>query len=168
MLNILRNELFKYAKSKKFKNASNIYFCPLFSLCDEKTAINNKEKYHLFDIFNFPNKITHSFSFEQVELEGVSFGKATGKLQNIEFLKNNDTSSEKIILYTEFLSPQITQYFDKIVGIVSENGGMLSHLSIIAREQKIPIVTGFKLGKDNIQLGDIIEINGEKGSATKT
>lgn len=166
-INILRNKLLKYANDQKFKDPKNIYFSPLTHFLNEEKAIENKEKYMSFGSYNFPNKITSSFVHKKKELIGVSSGKVAGEIQDIDFLKKKNTGNKKIILYTKSLSPQIAQYFDKISGIVSENGGMLSHLAIIAREQKIPVVVGFVMGRNNINPGDIIIIDGGNGKVEK-
>ena len=60
------------------------------------------------------------------------------------------------------MSPDLVRYFDDIIGIVSSSGGMLSHLAIIARERKLPVVVNFELNK-NIRIGSTIEIDGESG-----
>lgn len=166
-IGILRKKLLEFAHSKKFNNPRNIYFSPFFYLENEKQCLKKKQKYISFQRYNLPNKITSFFISEDKKIIGVSFGKTTGKLQDIDFLKNNNTDHKKIILYTKFLSPKITEYFDRIFGIVSENGGMLSHLSIIAREQNIPVVIGFKIEVGNIKLGDYITIDGNKGKIEK-
>ena len=54
-----------------------------------------------------------------------------GKIVDIESLEQFPRPR---ILFTEYLSPDLYQYFSQIDGIISKNGGLLSHLSILARE----------------------------------
>ena len=75
--------------------------------------------------------------------------------------------AQKLFLYTEILSPSLTKYFDRIDGIVSENGGLLSHLAIVAREKNIPVIIGFSLSNSVLKLGDPVQIDGSIGKIKK-
>ena len=163
--NFLREKLLHRAKKYSFKNPKLIFFAPLFSTPDEKKCRREKEKYDFWTRFEFPQKIQSSFVAEKKKTFGLSAGKAAGKLQNLSFFQKKKTG--KIILFTKILSPEIAAHFDQIAGIVSENGGLLSHLAIVAREQKIPVIAGFSLGKMGINLGDLVKIDGKTGKIEK-
>jgi pyruvate,water dikinase len=91
-----------------------------------------------------------------------NIGVSSGIGEGIFVTKANiGTVTGKKILYTEVLSPDIVQYFDSIVGIVSNSGGMLSHLAIMAREAKIPVVV--TNSSKTIPFGKIGSINGLTG-----
>ncbi len=111
---------------------------------------------------NLPNFLSHTFIDQKNSLLGISAGEAIGTLVDRQTLENKHTTKTAKILYSPILSPDLTEYFDQIVGIVSEQGGMLSHLAIMAREAQIPVVVHFSPSKD-IQLGDTVHINGTKG-----
>jgi pyruvate,water dikinase len=53
-----------------------------------------------------------------------------------------------------------------VKGIVSETGGLLSHLAIVAREHKIPVVVNSSVQKIAEMMGKVVEINGESGEIT--
>ncbi|MFA7278105.1 MAG: PEP/pyruvate-binding domain-containing protein [Candidatus Gracilibacteria bacterium] len=140
---------------------------------------DGKDEYLRYNKFHFPARLTDRYIQENRELQGVSAGTATGVLVDREYLlknpseKNTDTSSapptqlSNIILYTKILSPDLTEYFGAIKGIISEDGGLLSHLAIMARESGIPVIVGASLTKEQIQLGDMVEINGSTGKIQK-
>lgn len=68
------------------------------------------------------------------------------------------------ILIAETTSPEIIQACKKAAGIVTNQGGMLSHAAIIARELNIPCVIG--TDKDvilSIKTGDTVEVDATKG-----
>lgn len=94
---------------------------------------------------------------------GVSKGKAQGKL----ITESQISQYPGGILYTKILSPDLTKYFSQIKGIVSESGGLLSHLAIMAREKGIPVVVNFDISHAEIKIGDFIEIDGEAGVVDK-
>ncbi|MBI2638898.1 hypothetical protein HYW83_04895 [Candidatus Peregrinibacteria bacterium] len=109
---------------------------------------------------NLPSRLTSSPLFAADKPIGVSRGKAHGKLIDESQISQHPDG----ILYTKILSPDLTKYFGDIKGIVSESGGLLSHLAIMAREKGIPVVVNFDLFHAKIKLGDFIEIDGETGS----
>ena len=51
----------------------------------------------------------------------------------------------------------------ELSGIVTEFGGMLCHLAINARENRIPCVVGLKDATQVIKTGEEIMINGDTG-----
>lgn len=97
---------------------------------------------------------------------GVSSGIATGILHDARS-DNHEAIPSGAILYTDVLSPRLAQYFDQIGGIIADNGGLLSHLAIVAREYGIPVVVNVS---DNIlpaQFGEMVRIDGSTGKVSK-
>ena len=58
---------------------------------------------------------------------------------------------------------ELVDYLDSIKGIVTDEGGILCHAGIIAREYKIPCVVGTGNATKIIKTGDIIELDAEDG-----
>jgi rifampicin phosphotransferase len=67
------------------------------------------------------------------------------------------------ILVAPFTDPAWTPYFIPAVGVVIEQGGVLSHGSIIAREYGLPAVTNVASATRVIRTGDMIEVDGNRG-----
>ena len=167
-INRLRKIIMNIAEKENLVDLRNIYFATLDEVLErkikEKNLIKKKEEYLSFNDFNLPNIITDRFtSVEYNKTAGVSTGIAVGKLVEI----NEIRGGEKKILYTKILSPDLVKYFDKIEGVLSESGGLLSHLSIIAREKNIPVVVNFNLKKSKLKIGDKVKINGSRGEVKK-
>lgn len=82
-------------------------------LCEERKNIyTNGQKYHLPGILS--SDVPKSASSK-----GLSAGQARGTI----VISENITSTPRPrILWTKILSPELTQYFDKIDGIITENG----------------------------------------------
>lgn len=159
----LRNALLKEAKNNNFENPKNIFFASLKEVKEcglsELACKNRKTKYTESSKFSFPSALTDKPVEKEGKTMGVSSGKACGKLLPADCAELGGN-----ILYTKILSPDLTKYFGKIKGIVSESGGLLSHLAIMARENNIPVVVNFDLGTSEIKLGTIVEINGAEGT----
>ena len=51
----------------------------------------------------------------------------------------------------------------RVAGIVTEEGGILSHAAIISRELRIPCVIGTKIATRVLKDGDEVEVDAEKG-----
>ncbi len=161
----IRNTLITHPKANEFNDPDNIYFSNIDEIINkqinEDICRKRKNIYNQYDNYNFPDSITSTFIDKKTKLLGVSAGSAQGILQDHNYLESKKLGTEKYILYTETLSPDLTKYFNKISGIVSRNGGVLSHLAIIAREKNIPVIVGFSLSSSNFKLGDLVEINGD-------
>ncbi len=89
---------------------------------------------------------------------GVSPGKASGLMRRFDEIQ----VGEDAILYTDLLTPNLAPLLPRIKGIVSRQGGTLSHLAILAREQRIPVIV-LGDGERVPPMGSHIEIDGNSG-----
>lgn len=169
-INEIRNLLLEIAQKNNFSDQKDIYFCNWDEIfgdkINESICKNKKQKYLDQQSFSFPNTITQKYTEQKTILHGVSAGQATGQLLTWEEIEHHTNPQKDIILYTKVLSPDLTKYFSKIKGIVSEEGGMLSHLAIVARENHIPVVVNFTPSQ-KIKITDTIYIDGAKSEITK-
>lgn len=170
-INELRAALLKEAKQNRFSHARDIYFSKLGDILQgkirESDCRQNKERYEQWNSFHLPNSITSSPVVHTTATLGVSSGVASGRLLDTQSIGDHHSKSEKVILYAEMLSPDLTRYFESVAGIVSNNGGVLSHLAIVAREKNIPVVVGFSIAESAITIGEMVQINGESGEIQK-
>jgi len=67
------------------------------------------------------------------------------------------------ILVAPFTDPGWTPYFIPAVGIVMDQGGLLSHGSIVAREYGIPAVVNVGPATKLIKTGQMIQVDGDNG-----
>ncbi|WP_147917008.1 PEP/pyruvate-binding domain-containing protein [Ruania zhangjianzhongii] len=70
------------------------------------------------------------------------------------------------ILVCRYTDPSWTPAFRIATGIVTETGGALSHAAIVAREHQIPAVIGVPDATTAIRDGQIITIDGTRGTVT--
>lgn len=162
-INELRNIIFGMAKKQGFKDAKDVYFFSVEELdgvLDHDLLKKRKREHHLYSKFTFPERITDRFYASKMSASGISPGIGGGTLVDLQSLSR---VKGKKILYTEVLSPELTQYFDEIEGILSKTGGLLSHLAIIAREKGLPVITNVSLATEKLKMGDRIEMNANDG-----
>src|SRR3989339_842307 len=170
-INIIRRILLVLAEKNKFQNKRDIYFSSMKDVLQDKineeTFVGRREDYKKYNHFIFPKTITSSIVAGKFETCGVSSGLAEGVLWTSEKIEKEKEGDKKAILYTEVLSPDLARYFNRIGGILSNNGSLLSHLAILARERSIPVVVGFSLDKSAVKIGDKIRMDGDTGEITK-
>lgn len=71
-------------------------------------------------------------------------------------------TDDHVVLYTQFLHPEIVQHYDKIRGVVTQTGSELSHAAIVARESNIPVLRMMN-GWAAMQPGDHVEVSESGG-----
>src|SRR3989339_226952 len=142
-INIIRRILLVLAEKNKFQNKRDIYFSSMKDVLQDKineeTFVGRREDYKKYNHFIFPKTITSSIVAGKFETCGVSSGLAEGVLWTSEKIEKEKEGDKKAILYTEVLSPDLARYFNRIGGILSNNGSLLSHLAILARARNIPL-----------------------------
>jgi len=97
---------------------------------------------------------------------GVSPGKAAGKARVILRADTEEQLLAGEILVAPFTDPGWTPYFVPAAAIVMDEGGVISHGSIVAREYGIPAVVNVGSGTKIIKTGQMILVDGDIGRVT--
>jgi pyruvate,water dikinase len=97
---------------------------------------------------------------------GVSAGEATGRARVIMREDPNERLLAGEILVAPFTDPGWTPYFIPAAGIVLDQGGILSHGSIIAREYGIPAVANTGVATKVIKTGQMISVDADRGTVS--
>ena len=93
-------------------------------------------------------------------------GVVTGTVRVIEDLSHIDELIEGEILVTRATNIGWTVAFHKVSAIVTDIGAPLSHAAIVAREFGIPAVVGCRNATTVLKTGDVVTVDGEKGTVT--
>ncbi len=72
------------------------------------------------------------------------------------------------IVVARSTNPVWTQLFNRIAGIVVENGSRLSHAAVVAREYGIPAVVGLPGILDAVRDGEKLSLNGDTGEVSRS
>lgn len=96
----------------------------------------------------------------------VSAGVVIGPARVVRSAEAAETVGHGEILVAPFTDPGWTPYFVNAAGLVTALGGPLSHGSIIAREYGIPAVVNVKNITTLIKTGQMIRVDGYKGTVT--
>ena len=95
---------------------------------------------------------------------GVSSGRVSGEIIKITDMRKvllKDVKGKIIATYST--DPGWFLLLDVAKGILAERGSLLSHTAIVARELKKPAVVGIKGLMNQVQTGDIVDIDGNRG-----
>ena len=98
--------------------------------------------------------------------KGVFLGKIKGCVRII--VSNSDLYKiqEGDILVTGTTRPDYVPAMKKAGAFVTNEGGLLSHAAIIARELKKPCIIGTKIATKVLKDGDFVEVDAERGIVT--
>lgn len=95
---------------------------------------------------------------------GASAGSYEGPARIVATPADFDKIQEGDVLVAKATSPAYNVVLPLLGGIVTDNGGVLSHAAIVAREYDIPGVVGCNDATDRIEDGTPVEIDGEAGT----
>jgi pyruvate,water dikinase len=94
---------------------------------------------------------------------GGAPGIAEGPVRLIRSLSELGSVIEGDILVTHAIDPAWTPVFGIIAGVISEEGGILSHATVLGREYGLPVVIGVAGATSTLRNGDRVEVNGTTG-----
>lgn len=132
--------------------------------------IDNKISYYYGDAFgkiasilNSPLADTPRELRGDIGYKGIAMGRAKVLLsdRDLSKLERGD------VLVANLTNPNYNAAFEKIAAVVTDEGGILCHSAIMAREFSLPCVIGTKIATQVIQDGDLIEVDANKGIVTK-
>ena len=112
------------------------------------------------------NDQTFFESTKQLKGTSASAGKISGLAKIIRSFEDWDKLQEGDIMVCISTNPSWTPLFGMVSGIISENGGTLSHTAIVAREYEIPTILDVNNATEIINDNDLIEIDGDTGIVT--
>lgn len=99
------------------------------------------------------------------ELKGVGVTKGIfkGRVNLVTKFEKLKDCKRSDVLVTMMTRPQFNKFIRQVGAIVTEEGGLLCHASILAREFKIPCVVGTKIATKVLKDGDLVEVDANKG-----
>ncbi|WP_435182864.1 phosphoenolpyruvate synthase [Halobellus sp. EA9] len=95
---------------------------------------------------------------------GSSPGIASGEVRIVTKLDHLDQVGEGDIIVTEMTMPDMVPAMKRAAGIVTDEGGMTSHAAIVSRELGVPAVVGAGSATHDLEDGQLITIDGDKGT----
>lgn len=94
---------------------------------------------------------------------GASPGVASGPVIIVTDARDTSRMKEGDIMVSSMTNPDMVPAMRKVVGIITDEGGMTCHAAIVSRELGTPAVVGTKQATSLLREGQIVTIDGEKG-----
>lgn len=90
-------------------------------------------------------------------------GKIQGQVQVITDYEKLDELKEGNILVVPSTLPKYEHFYHRAKAIITEEGGLLSHVAIFCREFKKPGIIGTKIATQVLKDGDMVEVDANTG-----
>jgi phosphohistidine swiveling domain-containing protein len=132
------------------------------------SATNELSPLTVLEAREYWDKYAYEIAPETKDINGTTASKgATAKVQGkVRVLRTSHESLEKgEILVTTMTSPGYVFAMRNAVAVITDVGGLTSHAAIVSRELGIPCIVGTKTATQVLRTGDIVEVDGDKGSA---
>ena len=137
----------------------------------QETVAERRAEYAAYTRFLPPSFLRGDAGFENAPSEatgllhglGASPGAITAPARVLHDLSEATSLQRGEVLVTVATDPGWTPLFVGAGGLVLETGGMLSHGAIVSREYGIPAVTGVRHATRQIQSGQVITVDGNRG-----
>jgi phosphohistidine swiveling domain-containing protein len=94
---------------------------------------------------------------------GASRGQYTGFVRRIMTESDFGSLEPGDVLVCPATSPAWSVLFSRVGALITDNGGILSHPAIIAREYGVPAVVGTGNATEFLRTGDIVTVDGTTG-----
>ena len=142
-------------------------------LQDDRSRIGQgREVYDSYRNFKAPNEIGARFCLDQEPAAGAlrgiaaSRGTARGEARVARTIEEAMSVEPGSILVCPFTDPGWTPVLDRVTGVVTETGGLLSHAAVICREYGIPAVLGIVDVTRRIPDRARLRVDGDAGLVT--
>jgi len=117
------------------------------------------------NLWGFPDKFYRKESLVAGQISGI--GASPGVVEGVARVVLREDQFDDVragdILVCQMTNPAWVVLFTKIVGLVTDAGGTVSHPAVLSREFGIPAVVGTSVATEQIKNGDRIRINGISG-----
>jgi phosphohistidine swiveling domain-containing protein len=129
------------------------------------TATKTQLAFPYLNLWGFPDKFYRKESTVAGQINGL--GGSPGVVEGIARVVVREDQFDDVragdILVCQMTNPAWVVLFTKIVGLVTDAGGTVSHPAVLSREFGIPAVVGTSVATQQIKNGDRVRINGTTG-----
>ena len=137
-------------------------FVHIPGLASETMALQRFQKNHPEFFFKKPRQPAKR---KPNEIKGnVAFpGMAEGFARIVRLKEELGTVKEGEIIVSPMTTPDFVPAMKKAAGFVTDEGGILCHAAIVARELKKPCIVGTGIATQILKTGDFVELDAFKG-----
>ncbi len=157
---ILLEEAFenRIPKKKELQTRKKEYYYTDNQVFTVKTKNDIESKYKII-----LEDDAHSGPVSEIRGQVAYKGKVRGKVRLVFGVEQIPEFKAGEILVATTTTPDLLPAMKKAAALVGDEGGIISHTAIVARELKIPCVIGTKIATKVLKNGDMVEVDAEKG-----
>ncbi|MEX1295246.1 MAG: PEP-utilizing enzyme [Candidatus Limnocylindrales bacterium] len=132
------------------------------------TATETQLAFPYLNLWGFPDKFHRSQEKIAGQVSGIA--GSPGVVEGVARVVNSEAEFDNLqvgeILVCQMTNPAWQVLYGKIIAVVTDAGGTVSHPAVLAREYGIPAVVGTSTGTYDIKTGDRIRVDGNDGVVT--
>jgi phosphohistidine swiveling domain-containing protein len=129
------------------------------------TATETQLAFPYLNLWGFPDKFHRSQEKVAGKVSGIA--GSPGVVEGVARVVNSEAEFDSLqvgeILVCQMTNPAWQVLYGKIIAVVTDAGGTVSHPAVLAREYGIPAVVGTSTGTYDIKTGDRIRVDGSAG-----
>ncbi len=129
------------------------------------TVTDTQLAFPYLSLWGFPDKFHRSQEREQGTVKGIA--GSPGVVEGIARVVLSEAEFDSLqvgeILVCQMTNPAWQVLYGKIIAVVTDAGGTVSHPAVLAREYGIPAVVGTSSGTQEIRSGDRLRVDGSAG-----
>jgi len=129
------------------------------------TATEVQLAFPYLNLWGFPEKFHRSGEKVAGQVKGIagSPGVIEGVARVVDSEAEFDSLQVGEVLVCQMTNPAWQVLYGKIIAVVTDAGGTVSHPAVLAREYGIPAVVGTSTGTYDIKTGDRVRVDGTAG-----
>lgn len=113
-----------------------------------------------------------AFASAVTQLQGIAASAGSGPAEGVAVVTNDPLDAGRrllalegpAVLVTRLTDPAWSGLFRRLSAVVTELGGVISHASIVARENGLPAVVGIPEATRLVRDGQLLRVDGAKGT----
>lgn len=129
------------------------------------TVTETQLAFPYLNLWGFPDKFHRSQEKEVGKVSGIA--GSPGVVEGIARIVSSEAEFDSLqvgeILVCQMTNPAWQVLYGKIIAVVTDAGGTVSHPAVLAREYGIPAVVGTSSGTQDIKSGDRLRVDGTAG-----
>ncbi len=129
------------------------------------TATDTQLAFPYLNLWGFPDKFHRSQEKVAGKVSGIA--GSPGVVEGVARVVNSEAEFDSLqvgeILVCQMTNPAWQVLYGKIIAVVTDAGGTVSHPAVLAREYGIPAVVGTSTGTYDIKTGDRLRVDGTAG-----
>jgi phosphoenolpyruvate synthase/pyruvate phosphate dikinase len=119
-----------------------------------------------FDTFNKKVKVTNDNQIKDLKGSTAYKGIVTGDVKIVRTVKEISKVKKGDILVAPMTIPMFLPAMERAAAFITDEGGILCHAAIIARELRKPCIIGTRNATTLLKDGDTVEVDADKGVVT--